>query len=206
MSAQQKKVYLQYLDTSRTQVSVDKSSPLFTILPSSANPASSASSSNLQISSVTPNTHDLESQQPLSPSEVLNLNTLQPDPISSSQPSILLSLREKVEKLPQSIPIAKKTHILATYSQLPQKLTSDIQDDADVWETWDQKLNVFLQGTNNELKQLVICGKFGLIGLVCLFEHLVRDRKVDEGLIEGKVKQLVNTIDEYVAFLSGFPQ
>jgi hypothetical protein len=111
---------------------------------------------------------------------------------------VLLTLRERVEKLPRTVPVAKKTHILAAYSQSPQNLTSDIRNDADVWETWDQKLNVFLQRNNDDLKQLVVRGKFGLIGLVDFFEHLVRDRKVAEGLIEGKVERLINAIDACV--------
>ena len=122
----------------------------------------------------------------------------------STQPSILLTLREKVEKLPQTIPIAKKTHILAAFSLSPQKLTSSIQDDADVWETWDPKFNVFLQGSDDDLKRLVVRGKLGLIGLVGFFEHLVRDRKVDEGLLEGKAKRLMEAIDSYVSFFQVF--
>ena len=43
-------------------------------------------------------------------------------------------------------------------------------------------------------------GKFGLIGLVGFFEHLVRDHKVAKGLIEGKAKRLVDAIDAYVSF------
>ena len=125
-------------------------------------------------------------------------------PSHSTQPSVLLTLREKVEKLPQTIPIAKKTHILAAFSLSPQKLTSSIQDDADVWETWDPKLNVFLQGSDEDLKRLVVRGKLGLIGLVGFFEHLVRDRKVDEGLLEGKAKRLMEAIDWYVSFFQVF--
>jgi hypothetical protein len=71
-------------------------------------------------------------------------------------------------------------------------LTSYIKDDVDVWETWDQKLNVFLQGNDDDLKRLIVRGKLGLIGLVGFFEHLVRDRKVDEGLLEGKAKRLMD--------------
>ena len=203
VSAQQKRVCLHHLDTSYTKFSVDKSSPASNTSPSSSNASSSnASSSTSQISSVIPNARNPESQQPSSSSKVVNLATPQSEPIPSSQPCVLLSLREKVEKLPRTVPIAKKTHILAGYSQSPQKLTSDIENDADVWETWDRKLNVFLQCNDDELKQLVVRGKFGLIGLVGLFEHLVRDRKVDEGLTEGKVKRLVDAIDAYVPFFS----
>lgn len=108
---------------------------------------------------------------------------------------MLLSLRDKVEKLPETVPIANKTHILAGYGLSPERLTGYIEDDADVWEIFDQKLNVFLQGNNDDLKRLIVHGEFGLIGLVRFFEHLVRDRKVDEGLLEGKAKRIMDAID-----------
>jgi hypothetical protein len=113
---------------------------------------------------------------------------------------MLITLWEKVKKLPKAVPLANKTHILAGYSQSPQNLTSDIENNADIWEIWDQKLNVLLQCNDNDLRQLVVCGKFGLLGLVSLFEHLVQDRKVDKGLLEGKVKRLIDAIDAYVSF------
>jgi len=58
---------------------------------------------------------------------------------------------------------------------------------------------VLLQCSMDDLKWLVVHGKFGLIGLVNFFEHLVQDCKVDEGLLEGKVKWLMDTIDMYVS-------
>ena len=59
---------------------------------------------------------------------------------------------------------------------------------------------MLLQCNNNKLKQLVICGKFGLVGLVHFFEHLVWDCKVDEVFLEGKSKRLVDAIDMYISF------
>ncbi len=106
----------------------------------------------------------------------------------SSPCSILTTLREKVKKLPKTVPAATKTHILAVYNRLPQELTNNIQNDVDIWETWDPKLNVLLPHNMDDLKQLIVCGKFGLMGLVKFFEHLIQDRKVDEGLLEGKAK------------------
>jgi hypothetical protein len=113
----------------------------------------------------------------------------------SLERSVLSTLREKVENLPQTVPVADQTHVLAGYSQSPQELTSDIQNDADIWETWDPKLNVLLPHNGDDLKLLVVRGQFGLTGLVRFFEHLVQDRNVDEGLLEGKVKRLVDAID-----------
>ena len=79
-------------------------------------------------------------------------------------------------------------------------MTRDVENDADIWETWDPTLNVLLSHSNEDLKSLVVRGQFGLIGLVGFFEHLVRDRKVDEGLLEGKVTRLVAVIDACVFF------
>jgi hypothetical protein len=217
-SGQQKRVlvYLYYyLEMSYSDFSVaddniarDKSLSLsnsnISLGPSSSDASSSTLPSNFQIPSIIPNAHtkSQHSQQPSS-SKILNPTALPPAasaPSPSSQPSVLSTLREKVEKLPRTVPVANKTHILAAYSQSPQNLTSDIQNDEDVWETWDQKLNVFLQCNDDDLKQLVVHGKFGLIGLAGFFEHLVRDRKVGEGLLEGKAKRLVDAIDVYVSF------
>lgn len=75
-------------------------------------------------------------------------------------------LREKVKKLPKAIPIANKTHVLAAYSGSPEELTNNILNDADVWETWDPMLNVLLPHNTDDMKGLVVRGKYGLIGLV----------------------------------------
>ena len=47
----------------------------------------------------------------------------------------------------------------------------------------------------NDMKPLVVRGKFGLVGLVSLLEHLMQDCRVDAGLLEGKVKRLLEAID-----------
>ena len=73
----------------------------------------------------------------------------------------------------------------------------DITADADVWETWDQTLNVLISQSIPNIYPLVARGKYGLIALVQLLEHLVRDRKVDEGLLEGKVQRIIEAIDRH---------
>jgi hypothetical protein len=83
------------------------------------------------------------------------------------------------------------------------------------------KLNVFIQCNNDELKlpqlecdfvqanaglaqppplrrQLVVRVKFGSIGLVGFFGHLIQDRKVDEEPIEGKAR------DSWMQLMSAF--
>ena len=108
------------------------------------------------------------------------------------------TLHEKVETLPKSIPTAKKTGPLAGYCCDSVELTKDITADADVWEVWDQKLNVLILHRIPDIYPLVTRGKYGLIVLVQLLEHLIRDRKVDEGLLDGKVGHVIEAIDGYL--------
>jgi hypothetical protein len=111
--------------------------------------------------------------------------------------TILKTLRQKVDKLPKSVPTAKKNGPLAEYCCDSKKLTSDIIDDVDVWETWDQRLNVLIPHSIPDIHPLITRGKYGLIGLVRLLEHLVRDRKVDENLLDGKVRRIMEAINRH---------
>jgi hypothetical protein len=114
---------------------------------------------------------------------------------------ILTTLREKVENLPRSVPAAKRTGPLGGYSCNPVELTKEIVLDVDIWETWDPILNALISHRVSENHTLVTRGKYGLIGLVCFMEHLVRDRKLDEGLLEGKVGRIIEAIDRYYFFV-----
>ena len=78
------------------------------------------------------------------------------------------------------------------------ELTKDITADADIWEVWDQKLNVLISHRIPDIYPLVTWGKYGLIMLVQLLEHLVRDCKVNEGLLDGKVGRMIEAIDGYL--------
>ena len=119
-------------------------------------------------------------------------------PTTTSVPfTILKTLREKVKKLPKSVPTAKKDGPLSEYCCDPKDLTSDITADVDVWETWDQRLNVLIPHSIADIYPLITRGKYGLVGLVQLLEHLVRDRKVNEGLLDGKVGRIMEAIDRH---------
>lgn len=121
-------------------------------------------------------------------------------PVISSTFDILKTLREKVENLPKSVPTAKKTGPLAGYCRNPMELTKDVALDADIWEIWDPRLNVLISHSISEIRPLVTQGKYGLIGLVQFLEHLVRDRQVNEGLLEGKVGRVIEAIDRHCSF------
>ena len=113
---------------------------------------------------------------------------------------MLKTLCEKVENLPKSVPTAKKTGLLAGYCCNSAELTKDVTAEVDVWEIWDQKLNVLISHSIPDIYPLITRGKYGLIALVRLLEHLVHNRKVDEGLLEGKVGCLMEAIDRHVLF------
>ena len=112
--------------------------------------------------------------------------------------TVLKTLHKKVKNLPKSIPIATKTGPLAGYCCDSRDLTKDIADNADVWEVWDGRLNVLILHSIPDLYPLITRGKYGLIALVQLMEHLVRDRNIDEGLLEGKVGRVIQAIDRYL--------
>jgi hypothetical protein len=132
-------------------------------------------------------------------------NHLPITPVQNSAPFTKLQmLRKKVENLPKSVPTAKKTGPLAGYCCNSAELTKDVIADVDVWEIWDQKLNILISHNIPDIYPLVTRGKFGLIALVQLLEHLVRDRKVDEGLLDGKVGRVVEAIDRHLQLLVTF--
>jgi hypothetical protein len=77
-------------------------------------------------------------------------------PVQSSLPfTILKTLHEKIKKLPKSVPIVKKTGLLAGYCCDPMELMKDIKADIDVWETWDQRLNVLISHSIPDIYLLV---------------------------------------------------
>ena len=117
---------------------------------------------------------------------------------------ILKMLREKVEGLLKSVLTAKKTGPLGGFCCDSTELTKDITADADVWETWDQRLNILISHNISDIYPLITQGKFSLIGLVQLLEHLICDRKVDKGLLDGKVGRIIEAIDRYTTFSGPF--
>ena len=107
-------------------------------------------------------------------------------------------LQEKVEKLPKNIPTGKKTGPLAGYCCNSMELTKKITADVDIWKVWDQTLNVLIPHRISDIYPLITWGKYGLIILVKLMEHLVYDHNIDKGLLEGKVGCVIEAIDGYI--------
>ncbi|KAL0563021.1 hypothetical protein V5O48_019057 [Marasmius crinis-equi] len=111
--------------------------------------------------------------------------------------TLLKSLRDRVEGLPDSVPVASSTGPLGKYFGDPSKLTQEIADDNMLWELrWDSEFNDLLPHQISCIHPLVLRGDYGLIGVVRIMEHLVRDRGVGEFFFEGKVGRLLKAIDE----------
>ena len=67
-----------------------------------------------------------------------------------------------------------------------------------LWEYFDKKLNaLILQLSEKEtLRNLVVRGKWGLIGLANLAEYFVREHGVIGGMLKGKLERVMAVINE----------
>jgi hypothetical protein len=78
-------------------------------------------------------------------------------PVQSTTPvTILKTLHKKVKTLLKSVPIAKKTSPLIGYCCDSLELMKDITDDINVWETWDQRLNVLIPHSIPDIYPLIM--------------------------------------------------
>jgi len=111
---------------------------------------------------------------------------------------ILKMFRDKVEKLPNTVPIADDLSPLAGFICDPVLLTDDVPDD-EIWEVWDPHLNRLIPQSVSDIFPLVMRGNFGLIRLVVFFEHIVYDRNVDPGLLDGKIGRILQAIESVCA-------
>ncbi|KAF8229906.1 hypothetical protein L208DRAFT_144997 [Tricholoma matsutake] len=123
------------------------------------------------------------SSMPSIPMTILTPKSLPTIPAQSSVPfTILKTLREKVESLPKSVPTAKKTGPLAGYCCDSVELTTDITADVDVWETWDQKLNVLISHSIPDI--------YPLVASVCKQRDVLKDA-APVGILHDPVSQPV---------------
>ena len=92
--------------------------------------------------------------------------------------------------MPNTIPVAKNTHALVQYSGNHFEKTDGIDDD-EIWEQWDGLLTVLIPNDSLKLHELVVRRKYGLMGLVGFFEHLVHNCHLDAGVLDGKIERLM---------------
>lgn len=108
--------------------------------------------------------------------------------------SLILSELENVTaSLPWSIPKGLATDTLAWFSGNP---SLELEDGHDAWEMADSVLSwvIGFGKTVNEIAAIIWWGPFGMDGFCRWLRALVYELKVDEILLEGKIKQLIDAM------------
>ena len=110
---------------------------------------------------------------------------------------LLNRFHSKVTSLLKSVRKADANHPLAPYSIPPAEQAAAAPPD-ELWEYFNQKLNaLILQLSEKEmLWNLVVRGKWGLVGLANLAEYLVREHGVIGGMLKGKLERVMAVIDK----------
>lgn len=132
------------------------------------------------------------SQVDLGPPSVPALPSSQPPPCHLAL-ELLDRFHAKIQGLPKTIPEASNDHAIAAFSFDP---VGCVGDGEDAWEKWDGPLNGLLQHDAEKLRDLVVRGERGLIGLCKFLHYLVTVHGVQGTLIEMKVGRLLQAIEE----------
>ncbi|EEB90969.1 hypothetical protein MPER_10751, partial [Moniliophthora perniciosa FA553] len=144
-------------------------------------------------------THSRLSQQLSDPESVSRpLSPLIPisDSLHDPDQLVLKKLRNAVQSLPSSVPLADSSHILAAYNVDPiSQLTQHIKNDDEIWEEYDSVFNNLIKHNPTDNYRLVTRGPFGLIGIVNLWDHFIQDRKMIPGVLRGKAERLLQAIE-----------
>lgn len=101
-----------------------------------------------------------------------------------------------VKDLPKSVPKATSNHPLAPFNKPPVEQVASIPAHTDLWEHFDHELNVLIPHEKDKLRNLVVRGKYGLIGLANLAQYLVTDCGVIGGMLKGKLERVMGAIEE----------
>jgi hypothetical protein len=94
--------------------------------------------------------------------------------------------------LPLTVGIAGDNHPQAQFSGSP---VGCIGNNEDAWEKFDGPLNTLLQKPQEELQALCCIGEKGLIGFHWFLEYLVVHHSIEGALLEGKLGQLMEAMD-----------
>jgi hypothetical protein len=106
---------------------------------------------------------------------------------------LLTELARIAQTLPSSIPLAVPTDALAAYSGDPRM---ELDTDDDPWEMVDRTLNRTLGygKTTSEIAALIRRGPLGIDGMVNWLRRAVFDLKINESLLEHKVRRLIDAM------------
>ena len=107
--------------------------------------------------------------------------------------SILSELECTTASLPLSIPEGLETDILARFSGNP---SLELEEGQDAWEMADQALNraIGFGKSVDEVAEIIRRGPLGMDGFCRWLRALVYELKVDECLLEGKIKRLIDAM------------
>jgi len=107
--------------------------------------------------------------------------------------SLLSELERVTASLPWSIPEGLATETLARFSGNP---VLELEDGQDAWEMADPALNraIGFGKTVDEIAEIIRRGPLGMDGFCRWLRALVYELKVDESLLEGKIKRLIDAM------------
>ena len=110
-----------------------------------------------------------------------------------SASSILSEFERVTASLPWSIPEGLATDTLSRFSGNP---SLELEDGQDAWEMADPALNwaIGFGKTVDEIAEIIRRGPLGMDGFCRWLRVLVYELKVDERLLEGKVKRLIDAM------------
>lgn len=105
--------------------------------------------------------------------------------------NILVTLEKAIDKLPD-LPEASESDEISVFAQ---SVPTDLAED-DAWEYLDPMLNRFLgfNQTEESISNKLRGGARGLTAMVRYLKEFVGRYQIDGGLLEGKIKRLVNVI------------
>ncbi|KAF8148808.1 hypothetical protein B0H34DRAFT_679492 [Crassisporium funariophilum] len=120
-----------------------------------------------------------------------------PPPRSSG---LLAKLQHLIENLPETIPEGTQDDKLAYFAGDPVDFDNPSLN-AD--ELWEESLNshlksVFGCGAEDDIKNLIRRGSYGLDGLANFVKYFVATRGINEALFEGKLLHLMNELEEII--------
>lgn len=107
-------------------------------------------------------------------------------------------LSELAKNLPDTIPEASDSDILAEFGQDPANFDDKTLDKDSLWE---EEINPRLKrvlgwGTEGDMKDLIRRGRKGVEGLVIYARYFIEERGVDKALFDGKLSHLMVALEE----------
>lgn len=112
---------------------------------------------------------------------------------------MIQQLRSAAQGLPQHVPLALPSDSIAQFATIPTLHGSG----EDVWESIDPVLNRFVGfgATVEEVSRKVRRGPLGVEGLCDWLDMCVTRLGIDPGLLEGKIKTLIDAISLWYVLL-----